>query len=264
MLHIEANERLILAFICAVVAVVALIFIGSKDAAVEEIIIRAIGAALIILAFPFVYVRRLVSIPAQRDGAQRIQIERLEIEKLPVLTLDFENTADYVTPTEVEFSNEGMIGNRNIVRGRAYFVRVRCINTGERIEPACRPFLNSVQVLTDKGWARTSYADPLTLIWSNKDHQQARQPTDLYPNIAQFIDVVSSNNQTKKLILETDPRPYRLDNLFKFPGIYRLEIIVFGQTARSDPYRLDIEWKGMWNDFDIGQELDGARTVPKS
>lgn len=58
-----------------VVVLLALAFLGSEDAASDEIVLRLTVAALIVGAFPLVYAWNLVSVPAQIDDEKNKTIE---------------------------------------------------------------------------------------------------------------------------------------------------------------------------------------------
>lgn len=89
LLHIESNERLALALITSVAGILGLLFWDSKDAATQEIIMRAAGIAVIVLLFPAFYAIKFHAVPSVMDREQRDQISDLQKAAEPVLEILF-------------------------------------------------------------------------------------------------------------------------------------------------------------------------------
>ena len=74
-LGLDSRLQIMIRAAALVVVLLALAFLGSDDAASDEIILRLTVAALIVGAFPLVYAWNLVSVPAQLDDEKNQTIE---------------------------------------------------------------------------------------------------------------------------------------------------------------------------------------------
>ena len=175
----------------------------------------------------------------------------LEKEREPNILIEFENSADFITPTPVSLTHQYQPDTATRRSGRGYWVRVKATNLGDMVAERCRPFLLGVEVLVKNGTPKqTKFADPLCLLWANKrSRDESTSPIDLYHDVPQFIDVVAADNKQNRLILQVDPLPARLQEILKYPGIFRLTIQVVGEGARSDAFQLDVVWTGQWNEL---------------
>ena len=117
-LYIDSRERLWIAIIVAILAILGLAIYGSKDAAIEEIIVRFAAATAIILSFPVIYAIRFVSVPPLFDKIQQEKIEQLEGERKPLLFMQFEDKQSYVDRVRVDDTTDAtvyriQVGNRS-------------------------------------------------------------------------------------------------------------------------------------------------------
>ena len=106
---IDSRERLVIAIVGAILAVLGLALWGFKDAAAEEIIVRSAVAAAIILCFPVVYAMRFVALPSKVNNAQQKKIAQLEEKRKPLLSLNFENKPPFVNRIKLDDTTDATI-----------------------------------------------------------------------------------------------------------------------------------------------------------
>jgi hypothetical protein len=84
---LDSRGQIVLKVFGTVVVVLALLFLGSEDAATDEMLVRGALAALVALLFPAFFAWKLVSIPAALDKERADEIARLsgEIASLTAL-----------------------------------------------------------------------------------------------------------------------------------------------------------------------------------
>ncbi|MEX0851951.1 MAG: hypothetical protein WD036_01505 [Bauldia sp.] len=80
-LGINSRERIVIYLGVAAIAVAGLLFWGSADAAHDELVVRFSIVAGIVLILPFVFLWKLVSVPAKIDG-ERDHVNKVLGEKL--------------------------------------------------------------------------------------------------------------------------------------------------------------------------------------
>ena len=83
---LEAPEQIILRILMAIAVIAALIFVGSKGAAHDEIVVRIALCSLILFLFPAFYLWNLVRTPADLDTKNsqhtiRLQSQITELER---------------------------------------------------------------------------------------------------------------------------------------------------------------------------------------
>jgi hypothetical protein len=80
-LGLNSRERIVIWLAIAAVAVIVLVFWGSADAAWDELVWRLGLVAIIILTFPFVFLWKMLSVPAKMDAEAATEREALALQR---------------------------------------------------------------------------------------------------------------------------------------------------------------------------------------
>jgi hypothetical protein len=108
-LWIETGERAVIAIAVIGVPIVLIWFVGGREMATTEIIIRAAVTAAIIFVFPFVYLWKLGSLPATMNNDLIKQISAYEKDKVQIniLKVDFDPNGPNEIYVDFLLSNSG-------------------------------------------------------------------------------------------------------------------------------------------------------------
>lgn len=147
------------------------------------------------------------------------------------------------------------VGTRRVVLGyqtvggNELYLRMMVKNTGKRVADRCRGFLVNIEFESvESGQRSPVFFDSIPLIWSyDKDH--SRPEVDVPNGVSFTLDIFRTVSGAKGFFpcINPMPRGYK----FESPGKYHLTIVLTAQNTSAVTETMVIDWKGVWNDFEI-------------
>jgi hypothetical protein len=133
------------------------------------------------------------------------------------------------------------------------WVRVRVLNkNGRRVAKNCRAFLIGMQRINADGSVERIVADDCRhLPWMNDDYKH--QPRDLFPGVANWIDLYYSEIHQPSCFSVSHPR-----STFKAPGEYRLAVQISAEEANAPIIYLRLSWGGKWESLKVVEASPGT------
>ena len=87
--------------------------------------------------------------------------------------------------------------------------------------------------------------------WSPQEQNRISAPID--PHIPQGLDifrVIENVNRIELMVAGGYPPAWI--TFLNVPAVYRMAIAVTGKETKPRSIKLRVDWKGQWNDFDVG------------
>jgi TIR domain len=132
---------------------------------------------------------------------------------------------------------------------KATYVLVRVVTVGNANVENCSGWITRLEKLD--GTTKTSIETlqgSRQLIWSPREAQTLY--ANIRPEVPQDLDVFRSVEGVNSVELMSIGHPPSWDAFFSLPGTYRLTVVISAKgTSRTK--RLLINWRGIWNDFDV-------------
>jgi hypothetical protein len=235
-LGLQWGSSLLVKTLLAGGAIIFSLFWGLADAARDEFWGRIASAVAIGLIFPAFYFWQLLSVPAKMDKEKQAAIDAFNKNEGPRLLLRFDP------------GDPGCIVTSPIMIGAAHglwkWVRAKVLNDGNEVAQRCKVHLLSVERVAANGGAleATEFTDVQLLNFSNTGPIM-----NLQTDIPQFVDIVVSDNVSRKLKVASNVNPFRLNRLFENAGTYHLSLQVTDEVGRnSNRLEIDVTWNGNW------------------
>jgi hypothetical protein len=237
--------------VAAVVGVLAVWTIGSPQAAIEEIVLRAAATLIIILSLTWVYWSKLISIPAMWHAEQAQRIEAYEADREVVVEILFNKEKN------IRFEpNANVPVNGVMVKAPSYWfsVDVRARRPLRRARGVTVRIIN-VEHEKDGDFHATSFGGPLPLRWAYSGADFA--PRDL-DDLGFTVDVFSADQPLNAVFIKwPQPTYLRNANLFDLLGTYRITVDAQPHEGPRTTKQLTIIWRGQWDQ--VG--FEGAETA---
>lgn len=224
-------------------------FVGSADAATDELIARATIGGIVLFLFPFVYAWYFVRTPAFLDAAQRDQIGVLEGKLVPKLRI--------ILPPEgvkrIEFGTTMVSplggGRQSILRGVRDVIRLDCKNDGSTRLGYCTARIGRVMAVDDNGKEiDIGFRESVELHWS--PHVEIQQTyADIDAGDYKSIYVLGVLPQGYVFYNEAD-YPIEYHQMLLQDRRYRLWVQVAGEADVGDRVTIDV-----WRDRETGDIL---------
>lgn len=170
----------------------------------------------------------------------------------PKLSLDFSEKPDCISLTaESTYFPTGKPETHS-----AYYVKVEVTVPKRRMAKGCRGYLVNIDKKNEETGAfePTIYCDSIQLAWSCKRTDEERyQGVDIPYGVRQFLDVFSTRDDSQMFAPKIAITPLRYIDLFKEKGIFRFTVQVSAEEADPKFIKLDLDWKGVWDDFKVSK-----------
>lgn len=194
-LGLDSTGRLLIRVVVAVVGIALLWLVGSENAATNEIILKSVATAIILLVFPGVFIWKMISVPAEEDVEKSHRIIKLEEAAKPKLIIRWGEGQPYLGLTRFGAPKPPMsIPYEQLV----YRIGVHNKSTNATIENV---YVNLENV--GKYVPHISLPARLRRMDTNDDHFDLAPGATEYVDVAHMIDlgVYDQRNGKKKQII---------------------------------------------------------------
>jgi hypothetical protein len=169
---------------------------------------------------------------------------------------DFTSNVPEVIREEV-FEKIDDFYKRKVIETNRYssiYVKAKVLNSKRYIAKSCRVFLINVEKKINEVFERTLFSDSIQLEWSARG-EEGFKGIDLPYGVSLYFVVFSTREtEPNKIKLHFHSTPFRYFNLIDNKGTYRITIMVSGDNVIPIFYKLILEWRNQWDNFDIYPE----------
>ena len=128
----------------------------------------------------------------------------------------------------------------------ARYVRGLVTTQAEVAVMDCSVYLTEVSQRTSSGaFERTKFLDGAPLLWATSESQYN---VKIAKGIRRYFDILHVNDDTNSLQLAMNATPFRLVDLFKMPGTFRLKVIAVADGAQAEAI-FEFTKGDNWNDI---------------
>ena len=170
---------------------------------------------------------------------------------IPRIEIDFSPDAGSIMNTPVMIAGESSVQSV----GEAIYIRGLVSTSFDIAIKDCSVYLTEVSSKSsiELPFSPTKFLDGLPLFWSSSGNQYS---TRVIKGVRQYFDILIVNRVTGFPTL-CGMTPYRLGDMFRQPGIYKLKVIVNADGASASA-TFQIKWGPNWNDIS-GEKLSSDK-----
>lgn len=157
----------------------------------------------------------------------------------PKFSASFDNAEPYCRKTRIEVSRD--INGVVTKWGKAYWIRLRIMNSGKSVAKRCVGKL--VKVMKKTGEELAQY-DPVALHWvATNEHEIPLRPVDLNRGEYEYLDLIyTRDDDPNKAYICMDDVP-RGTPRFLDPDEYILQITIYADNADPETKKYRLIWK---------------------